>query len=149
MKYHETLSNYRTIVKDLKIDINSINERHYNCGGFALGTFSCYAPYSLLEAMFNPSAIDKSIGAMVQWMLEEFPDLHIIKSVKELQPNEYAIAFRKSSIDFHFMRRMTDGTWAHKPGNTPIVKIDGRKVFSKEWPNGYNSEIYLFAKKIA
>ena len=94
----------------------------------------------------------------VNFMLKEFKGLRVITDLKELQPNEYAIAFRIGGIggvdDFHFMKRGKNGKWYHKPGGTSIQFIAKEKVFADKWVSTtwagtctYCGKLVLFAKK--
>ena len=39
--------------------------------------------------------------------------------------NEKMIALRTGPTDYHFMLRMSNGKWTHKPGNTCILTLKG------------------------
>lgn len=146
----------------------------YNCGGFALNTFTWYCPARNFDFDYKESIygmgdndfFDLLFGTdcystremyyatrrCVRAMLHDFDDLRIIKDLKELAQNEYAIAFRISGEmdDFHFMRRTKSGKWFHKMGATAIRPIKKEEVFAEIWdlPAGnYCGELILFAKK--
>ena len=81
----------------------------------------------------------------------------VIKDIKELAQDEYAIAFRIGGVDgvhdFHFMKRAKNGRWYHKAGGFAIQSIKKEQVFGEEWITGwfganhYRGELVLFAKK--
>ena len=48
------------------------------------------------------------------------------------------IALRTGLNDYHFMLRMSDGSWTHKPGRTTILKLKGNPWDYPVW----NSEYY-------
>lgn len=125
-------------------NIRNTDKFSYNCAGYALETFSWYIPLT--------SGKNKSYyyNTMIQAMLKDFPDLRIIKKISDLQFDEYAIAFRTSDYDLHFIKRARNGHWFHKMGwESKIRTMKEKEVFGKEWMDGnYNSEITLFAKKI-
>lgn len=125
-------------------NIRNTNKIFYNCAGYALETFSWYIP---LTSGINNS---RHYDIMVQTMLEDFPDLRIIKKISDLQFDEYAIAFRTSHNDLHYIKRASNGHWFHKRGRESKIRtMKEKEVFGKEWMNGkYNSKITLFAKKI-
>lgn len=115
----------------------------FNCAGYALNTFSWYCP----DAKHTKSGKDRA-----QKLLDDFPDLRIIKTVEELLPDEYAIAFRTSKTDFHFIKRCDNGQWRHKRGRSyDIEYMSTKEVFSARWcesrPDPYDGTIWLFAKK--
>lgn len=134
--------------------------RIYNCGGYALNTFSWYCPHhsgrkygsTTEQGMLNTT------DNAVKFMLNDFKDLRVITDLKELQSNEYAIAFRIGGIggeeDFHFMKRGKNGKWYHKPGGLGIQFIKKEEVFADKWVSKtwagtctYCGKLVLFAKK--
>lgn len=134
----------------------------YNCGGYALNTYSWYCPHQWkTDRNYNPSTklASKTVTRhAVNFMLKEFNNLRVIKDIEELQPNEYAIAFRIGGVDgnhdFHFMKRNANGRWYSKSGGMPIRSIKTAKVFADCWELGeygvkikYYGELVLFAKK--
>ena len=79
----------------------------YNCGGYALNTFSWYEPYDtdieeieseiaeLIEEEFDKKEIYSMIlDRLVKHMLKEIKGLRTIKQNKDLKPNERLIYFR-------------------------------------------------------
>ena len=126
----------------------------YNCGGYALGTFNWYCPYDsnhkdrVCTSFFGMMSKEETLDYMVQFMLEDFKDeLRLINSVKELNKNEYAIAFRIGYCDFHFIKRGRNGVWYHKMGNNNIERFPKERVFADSWSGGdkYDSRVVLFA----
>ena len=141
---------------------NAYNTPHhqFNCGGYALGTFSWYVPrfegddfyFSFEDEQENAEKLAYCIEVMIQ----EVGGLRRINNLKELQKDEYAIAFRltdtESETDFHFMRRARNGCWYQKQGGTKGIKrVPKEKVFSEVWEADmwywYTGEIALLAKK--
>lgn len=143
--------------------VKTVNAREYNCGGYALNTFTWYRPHKEREHIIygdeyeelTEKDLEKNYSYCVSIMLKDFPSLRIIKDIKELQKNEYAIAFRLGGLnggtnDFHFMKRAKNGCWTHKMGQGYIERIKKEPVFSDAWhaPFGdYKGKIILFAKK--
>ena len=134
----------------------------YNCGGYALNIFSWYIPRDKNNILrFNATTEKEMLNTTkiaVELMLKEFKDLRVITDLKELQPNEYAIAFRIGGVDgendFHFMKRGKNGRWYHKPGSLWIQSIEKKQVFADEWVSSswfgtcvYCGKLVLFAKK--
>lgn len=144
---------------------NNTSQWEYNCGGFALGTFSWYCPakhetyghkdefYGSDWEPFNAKQSYYATYSCIRAMLKDFDDLRLIKSVKELQKDEYAIAFRISETcdDFHYCRRTSNGNWYHKMGNGIIRRTTKEQVFSDIWDfdtgDTYSGQLVLFAKK--
>lgn len=124
-------------------NMSGMRRRWFNCAGYALNTFSWYCP----DARHTKSGKDHA-----QKLLDDFPDLRLIQSVEELLPDEYAIAFRTSETDFHFVKRCDNGQWRHKRGwSYDIEYMSTKEVFSARWcesrPDPYDGTIWLFAKK--
>ena len=122
----------------------------YNCGGFALGTFSWYMPQYNTWAECETEANYRTYHC-IRTMLEEFSDLRIIPHISCLAPDEYAIAFRISSDgDFHYLKRGRNGIWYSKLGSQEkITKHTDEYVFEEHWCDGrYGGPLVLFAKKL-
>ena len=120
------------------------DKNEYNCGGYALGCYSWYCPFSYQDTDFEKN---------VNQILKDFPNIRKIKSSQDLLSGEYMIAFRLSSEDFHFMRRAKNGVWREKRGKQNEIRIVPKSiVFSEVWSphrsdNGYKGEIAFFAVK--
>ena len=52
------------------------------------------------------------------------------------------IALRLGSGDYHFMKRMSDGSWTHKPGQTGIIKLKGNPWDYNTWYGEYYDGIW-------
>lgn len=51
--------------------------------------------------------------------------------------SERMIAMRTTTsggLDFHFMAQRADGTWTHKPGNSPVLTLNGNP-WDTPWVN--------------
>lgn len=129
--------------------------RDYNCGGFALGTFSWYIPcpdddwYGYLGEELNEEEMDWVTGLCIDKMLADFADLRLIGNLNEVHADEYAIAFKVSSDgDFHYCRQFHGRLWYHKPGGMMVESITEYEVLNTDWRHGrYDGELVLFAKK--
>ena len=138
-----------------KRNMLNANKYEYNCGGYALNTFSWYCPYGEIspwgfQQIFLGEKLNKeeTLQLCVGHMLNEFDDLRLIEDLNELHNDEYAIAFRIAHGDFHFAKRASNGHWFHKRGGTPMIEtIKKEEVFSDSWLGVYDSRLVLFAKK--
>ena len=122
----------------------------YNCGGYALNTFTWYFPYNRPEKPNFYRAGKKDYNICIKAMLKHFsPNLRVIKTMLELEQGETAIAFRLDGQgDFHYMRKGKNGSWYHKMGgNYPIYRITEEEVFNTSWCDRYSKPIVLFALK--
>lgn len=173
----DNLKNYRVIKRETDNNINLYDDYSYNCGGFALGNFEwvfleeflspkeeAYISFKdicdfdddydyeedeeYIEILEN--YIEEIAEKCAYEILNEFSKTRFIKNLSELKNDEYAFCFRVGPSDFHFMRRFSNGQWAHKRGELPIEEIEECKVFSDYWEHyeyPYSSKIYLFACK--
>lgn len=141
-------------------NIDNTPRSDFNCGGYALETFTWYAP--CLEErerdyIFDPYYnIEKRLAWAVENMIAEFNGLlREIDGIDELREGEYAIAFRLSTTnsDFHFVKRCANGVWRQKRGGFPRIEtMTTEEVKASVWYNGlttYDGPIVLLAKKRA
>lgn len=126
-------------------------QRDYNCAGYALGTFSWYCPDDEEHSPFwtlHGRTREYRVSA-IQKMLDEFPNLRLIKNIDECADNEYVIAFRLAKDDFHYIKRGFNKVWYHKRGGGRIERISQDEVFDKTWCGRYKGKITLFAMRAA
>ena len=138
--------------------IKNTKRQAYNCGGYALENFTWYCPYTMEQdendetPFYTSRNSNELVDKCVDHMVEEYNgNLRVIKNVKELKPNEYAIAFRASleNDDFHFAKLGRNGIWYHKRGsNQAIETMPKKELFGKSWCHGkYDSKLVLMAMK--
>lgn len=136
----------KTIIRTIK----NTDKGRYNCAGYALKTFTWFDfdDFNYYSTMKHKNA---EVIKLSKVLLKQFPTLRIIKALPELQANEYPIAFRVGSQDFHFMCRGKNKQWYHKMGNSPkINRVTESEVFTEIWESAsctYDSKIILFAKE--
>lgn len=138
-----------------KRNIRNVDKDCYNCGGYALETFSWYIPSDSTRGWDwsvsdSPRAVMYRTNKARKKMLADFPDMREIRKLDELAPNEYAIAFRVSSDgDFHFVKRAKNNHWYHKRGRSwEIDQMSQAEVFAGNWCGRYDGPLVLFAKKM-
>ena len=143
------LGNNRTIK-------NTPKER-YNCGGYALGTFSWYCPYTEEDDdgwfgfhcgyRTREEAWEKTMY-LVGFMLNDFcGQLRVIRQLSDLKQHEYAIAFRVSADgDFHYVKQGKNGVWYHKRGaSAEIHTMSTDEVLNTRWCHRYGGPVVLLA----
>ena len=138
----------------------------YNCGGFALGTYSWYMPYHsddqmevygrwddiqmwLDVAKYANNIVDRTDARMtahtyvvsllnlfVERILEDFPTVRRVQTFEEIKPDERIILFRTGADDFHFIVSFDHKHWWHKYGSNCIEELCEDEVFDTEWANG-------------
>lgn len=109
-----------------KRNIRNTDKFDYNCGGYALESFSWYLPRH--DDIPTHRADGITLESCIEAMLEDFPNLRVIQSLNELKDNEYAIAFRMSDYDFHYVKRASNGHWYHKMGSSHYIRTMTQKV---------------------
>lgn len=131
-------------------NIKNTDKKTYNCGGFALNTFSWYIP-CYETGFWTEAEAQLRTYYCINTMLAEFSDLRLIGDVRELHADEYAVVFRISSDgDFHYLKRGRNGKWYSKLGSlTKITVHNDDYVFNEYWCDGrYDGPVVLFAKKL-
>ena len=121
---------------------NSKNTRThgYNCGGFALGT------YTWVEVGFETTE------EALHDLFRDFDGfIRKIENAEEVNENEFIVLFRISEEgdefgDFHFLKRTDEGKWIHKPGAEPVAEFEG-DPFKVAWSEEvrYHGEIVMLA----
>ncbi len=123
----------------------------FNCGGYALNTFSWYQPGEDCNMWYyyDSSNMEDYTDYCIDVMLEDFDDLRVINDLSEIRSNEYAIAFRLSSNgDFHYIKRDKTHHWRHKRGCcATIMTMTEYEVLNTFWCGIYDGPLVLFAKK--
>lgn len=153
--------------------------RRYNCGGYALGTYTWYLPHNRFENrevndfiggneyndlldQYYDGEIDVEDGAyadLCNMRAEYFVDTMVkrgvcrrIESESELRSGERLVAFRASVDDFHYIRKMSNGEWTHKMGAWEIGVMDEYDVMNApiwECSLPYGGNTILLAVSIA
>lgn len=138
----------------------------YNCGGFALSTYSWYVPYRSDEQMDiydcwaniqmwldvaedadnTADRIDARetvricvvslLNLFVKRILEDFPSVRRVQTFEEIKPDERIILFRIGADDFHFIVSFDHKHWWHKYGWNYIEELCEDEVLDTEWANG-------------
>lgn len=131
--------------------IEYFDPSYYNCGGFALSTYTWVRPFTEIEdnSKLYPFRFDRGIWRLVGGLLEQF-NIRCVTSFKYISSSEYPVIFRVGSSDFHFMRysELLDG-WIDKMGNSSLINLHNEeKVMRGHWYYGkYDSQIIKLAVK--
>lgn len=129
--------------------IEYFDPAYYNCGGFALSTYTWVRPFEEIEDNIKmyPYRFDRGLWSLVGGLLEQF-DVRCVTSFKYISSNEYPVIFRVGSSDFHFMRysELLDG-WIDKMGNSNFINFHNEeKIMRGHWYYGkYDSQIIKLA----
>ena len=134
-------------------NLRNADRSYYNCGGYELGTFNWIKlPYERLDKRWDWYRLyveekNEIVMELVEDMINRVPGLRFINDIKELNPSEYAIAFKLGRDDFHFAKRTSSGNWFHKRGATKrIERMPKGMVFAPDWVQMYDSSTFLMAK---
>ena len=147
------------------VDIYNVNGKRtnknverwqFNCGGYALETYSWICPYDteedsdrLFDDWYCSMSSNEKLEETVEWMLHRVPGLRKVNGVEDLKEDEYLIAYKCGNFDFHYMKRLPNGQWWHKPGSGRTRRIAEHKVYARTWSDGkYDSDTVFLAKKI-
>ena len=130
----------------------------FNCGGYALETYNWICPYAteadsdrLFDDWYSELSNDERAEETSAWMLNHVPNLRRVNGVEDLHDDEYLIAYKCGTHDFHFCKRLPNGIWMHKPGGSRTRRISEKRVMADYWVNGWNvysSKTVFFAKKL-
>ena len=123
---------YNTLYKDLP------NKANYNCYAYSLGITN----RRINPGHFSGKSLSLNIDILKDNVLADLKELGYKKKIvgQKYKPSrrETMIALRTGPNDYHFMLRMSDGSWTHKPGRTAILKLKGNPWDYPVW----NSEYY-------
>jgi hypothetical protein len=130
----------------------------FNCGGYALETYNWICPYAteddsdrLFDDWYSELSNDDRVEETATWMEKHVPNLRRVNGVEDLHDDEYLIAYKCGTSDFHFCKRLPNGIWMHKPGSSRTRRISEKTVMADKWINGvtvYSSKTVFFAKKL-
>lgn len=134
-------------------NITNTDKLAYNCGGYALGTYSWYNPvpeeYYNIDYEIDSIEFTNYLYDCVDALLYDFTHRHIrvCDFHTTLNDNEYLFAFRVSTDgDFHFIKRGRNNVWYHKRGQLSIIeRMTVEELFSASWCNRYDSPTIFFA----
>ena len=139
-------------------NINNSEKRRYNCGGYALGTFSWYWPGRTEEEYekvmeyaedenWGPAlelAAEAIVSELAGWQLVELEEV----MRRHYSPKEYeVVAMRFCSYDFHFWKLGCNWNWYDKAGSSNRIDRHAFKdVIRKSWNRRYDSPIICFVR---
>ncbi len=145
--------------KERKRNVLNTQRHTYNCGGYALGTFSWYCPHCPADDGWSgydygfenaEEAWMKTMYAVSQMILDFEGKLRMIKTLNQLnKKTERVVAFRLSADgDFHYIKKSSNGCWYHKRGSsTPLHRMKEKDVLNSVWCDRYDGPVILLAIK--
>ena len=146
--------------RDKKRNVSNTQRHTYNCGGYALGTFSWYCPHdeadekgrSCYDYGFDSKeeAWLKTMYSVGKMILDFEGKVRMITSLNQLHRlTERAVAFRLSSDgDFHYIKQGFNGKWYHKRGaSEDLLTMTQEYVLHSVWCGRYDGPVVLLAIK--
>ena len=135
-------------------NIRNTDKYEYNCGGYALGTFTWYCPRAVGERVkYSFGCIEEAyeitMHAVAHMVYEFEGKIRMIRAMRDLRMDERVVAFRLASDgDFHYIKKTMCG-WYHKMGSSHCInRMSEYDVFNTEWCGGrYDGPIVLLAIK--
>ena len=136
----------------------------YNCGGYALETFSWVLPcdteeeceelydFDMWEYDYDEDDFNESAERGAKWMLDNIPNLRQVSSPDEkLEEGEWLIGFKvgmgTGDGDFHYIKRTPSGRFYHKPGASRVRRMSKAEALSDNWCDGrYTSKTIWLAR---
>lgn len=138
-------------------NIRNTDKADYNCGGYALGTFSWYLPsrtrkeYSDIMGHADIGDMDTALTLAAEAIVNELPDWSIVPFAlvmeRKYSPKDYeVVALRFCYYDFHFWKLGRNWNWYDKMGCREQIN---RHAFNDVWDmwNGrYDSPVACFIR---
>lgn len=158
--YKENLSNFTFVMKDTNNNLVTADPWDYNCMSYALGIFDEWLIINAFDSSLNYEDYTVDYNYLKEVFLaccKELEDKYAVRPLSnpeaELAKNERMIAFRIGATDFHFVRKNSDGTWTHKPGEDLICEMSEEELLSDAWCEEtrdfpYISSIAFYAVKV-
>ena len=145
--------------------LKNVSRDQFNCGGYALETFSWILPcdteteceewydFDMWEHDYDEDDFNESAKRGAEWMLNNIPNLRQVSSPDEkLEEGEWLIGFKVGAGygtgDFHYIKRTPSGRYYHKPGASRVRRMSKKEALSDNWCDGkYTSRTIWLARK--
>lgn len=138
-------------------NIGNTVKRHYNCGGYALGTFSWYWPgrteeeYDEIMECAGDEDWDNVLKLASEAIISELPGWSVVPfnlvMERKYSPKEYEIvAMRFCDYDFHFWKLGRNWNWYDKMGSIGRINCHAFEDVRDTWCHRYDSPIVCFIR---
>lgn len=139
-------------------NIRNTDKADYNCGGYALGTFSWYLPsrteeeYTDIIGHAETEDWDTALTLAAEAIVNELPDWSIVPLAlimeRKYSPKDYEIvALRFCFYDFHFWKLGRNWNWYDKMGGCGWISRHAfNDVRRDEWNGRYDSPVVCFIR---
>ena len=138
-------------------NIGNTGKRYYNCGGYALGTFSWYWPgrteeeYDEIMECAGDEDWDNVLKLASEAIISELPGWSVVPfnlvMERKYSPKEYEIvAMRFCDYDFHFWKLGRNWNWYDKMGSIGRINRHAFEDVRNTWCHRYNSLFFCFIR---
>ena len=130
---------------------------YYNCGGYALGTFSWYWPgrtedeYDEIMEYAEDEDWNNALELASEAIISELPGWSVVPfnlvMERKYSPKEYEIvAMRFCDCDFHFWKLGRNWNWYDKMGGAGRINRHAFEDVRDTWCHRYDSPIVCFVR---
>lgn len=155
MNYYEI--NHDPFNKRGSRNIRNTDKADYNCGGYALGTFSWYLPsrtreeYSDIMGYADIGDMDVALTLASEAIVNELPGWSIVPFAlvmeRKYSPKDYeVVALRFCYYDFHFWKLGRNWNWYDKMGCRGQINRHAFNDARNVWNDRYDSSVVCFIR---
>ena len=138
-------------------NIRNTDKADYNCGGYALGTFSWYLPsrtreeYTDIMGHADIGDMGTALTLAAEAIVNELPGWSIVPFAlvmeRKYSPKDYEIvAMRFCYYDFHFWKLGRNWNWYDKIGCREQINRHAFNDAQNVWNDRYDSPVVCFIR---
>ena len=138
-------------------NIRNTDKADYNCGGYALGTFSWYLPsgtreeYTDIMGHADIDDMDTALTLAAEAIVNELPGWSVVPFAlvmeRKYSPKDYEIvAMRFCYYDFHFWKLGHNWNWYDKMGCRRQINRHAFNDVRNVWNDRYDSPVVCFMR---
>ena len=138
-------------------NIRNTDKADYNCGGYALGTFSWYLPsrtreeYTDIMGHADIGDMDTALALAAEAIVNELPGWSVVPLAlvmeRKYSPKDYEIvALRFCYYDFHFWKLGRNWNWYDKMGCRRQINRHAFNDVRNVWNDRYDSPVVCFMR---
>ena len=138
-------------------NIRNTDKADYNCGGYALGTFSWYLPsrtrkeYTDIMGHADIGDMDTALTLASEAIIDELPGWSAVPFAlvmeRKYSPKDYEIvAMRFCYYDFHFWKLGRNWNWYDKMGCREQINRHAFNDARNVWNDRYDSPVVCFIR---
>ena len=138
-------------------NISNTDKADYNCGGYALGTFSWYLPsrtreeYTDIMGHADIGDMDTALALAAEAIVAELPGWSVVPLAlvmeRKYSPKDYeVVALRFCFYDFHFWKLGRNWNWYDKMGSAGWISRHAFNAVRNVWNGRYDSPVVCFIR---